>query len=238
MYIAYWSDLHIETQQAVEKFRLSLEQLGKQDCILILAGDICSLNLMDQVVTICNEFFETTLFVAGNHEFWGYDFDTALSIMKSHESVTFKVLYNDIIELHGVKFAGTTLFTNLSGVEHLASDFSDFKFIKNMTLEKWHEENKKAIEFISNSNADIVITHHAPFLESCTPMFFGDKNNKFYLNDLDEISKNWNTIKYWFNGHVHHEYRYIKNGYEVLCNPKGYYGEENNNIDLMFYKFS
>ena len=233
MYLAYWSDLHL-TRKTLQEFKSYLDDMGYQDCLLILAGDICHISMLSEFISIIEQYFDVVLFVPGNHDFWGCELNKALRIMRSKQTDKFKLLYNSSHEYNGVKFSGTTLFTKLDKSVYLAEGFSDFNYIKEMTVRKWHNQNKKAIDFIINSNADVIITHHAPFLESVTPKFIGDKYNEFFLNDLSDITDQIKTVKYWFNGHVHHKHHYVKNGISVHCNPKGYRGEENNVIDFVY----
>ncbi len=82
--------------------------------ILICAGDIGE---ADFGFRWAAQFNCQTIYVCGNHEFWGHDYYevieelTQLSIKPEFEHVHF--LHNNSVEVYGIRFIGATLWTDL-----------------------------------------------------------------------------------------------------------------------------
>lgn len=235
MYITYWSDLHIFNENDFNRFENSLKFVKPE--FLILAGDLIDIKEYHKLINTCSKYSDFTIIVLGNHEFWGNSYFETIDYVKSLEKNNVKILHNDTIEYNGIKFAGTTLFTDITGCEDFYQDFNDFKFITDMTFDLWMQEYNKAKDFIINSNADIVITHHAPFLDCVDPKFIGDKYNKFFINDLEHIINKINKTKVWIHGHIHNYFDFTKNGIDVKLSAYGYFGEYNHGIAEFYYKF-
>lgn len=83
------------------------------------------------------------------------------------------------------------------------------------------------------SNPDrkyIVVTHMAPCEESLDPEYSGDFTNEWYWNpELGDILREFSDrILIWNHGHSHAPMDIIKDGIRVVCNPRGYPGENPN----------
>lgn len=151
MKIAVCSDLHLEFGA------LTLENPGDVD-VLILSGDILVENDLDEYVQEqidsgfarnrstmyhrffqkCSEEFKHVIYVAGNHEHYHGDFKYTLSSLKKKFShlKNVHVLDKEVVTLDGIKFVGSTLWTNMNNEDPLTlhaigSMMSDFRVIKN-----------------------------------------------------------------------------------------------------------
>lgn len=73
----------------------------------------------------------------------------------------------------------------------------------------------------------IVVTHTSPCLETLNPQFKGHYSNDWYWNPLMRkvLSDYRDKILVWCHGHTHHPNEKIVDGVRVICNPRGYPGE-------------
>lgn len=101
--------------------------------------------------------------------------------------------------------------------------------------------HKAMVEFIattvSNQPLDkkvVVVGHHAPTKLSINPRY--ERNvvvNGAYSSDLTNLMLDNPQIKLWTHGHTHDTFDYMIGSTRVVCNPRGYYGhEENNSFDM------
>jgi Icc-related predicted phosphoesterase len=75
---------------------------------------------------------------------------------------------------------------------------------------------------------DIVVTHMAPSFLSVHEKYKNDMNiNGSYASDLSELILDTKP-ELWFHGHMHDSFDYTIGNTRILCNPRGYVGEELN----------
>lgn len=118
----YLSDLHLESQS----FDIALP---KGD-VLTVAGDLCHARCLDPTRTdrysvkqrgramrLIDEAlrkFTHVLLIVGNHEHYDRVFDNTANLLRQHlPCVT--VLDEEVVEIEGVRFFGSTLWTDLGG---------------------------------------------------------------------------------------------------------------------------
>lgn len=94
--------------------------------------------------------------------------------------------------------------------------WNDFNSIR-LALQEWRDYQYKGI----------VVTHTAPCTETLDPKYEGSFSNEWYFNPymrdlLSEFSEN---ILVWCHGHTHAKNEAIVEGVRVVCNPRGYPGE-------------
>jgi Icc-related predicted phosphoesterase len=71
----------------------------------------------------------------------------------------------------------------------------------------------------------VVMTHHAPLMESFDPRFHGHVTNAAFASHLsDLIARRRPSV--WIHGHIHKFRDYISDRTRIICNPRGY-GHEN-----------
>jgi len=85
------------------------------------------------------------------------------------------------------------------------------------TLQEWKDYQYKGV----------VVTHTAPCTETLDPKFEGFFSNEWYHNPwmrtlLTEFSE---QILVWCHGHTHASNEAVVDGVRVVCNPRGYPGE-------------
>jgi Icc-related predicted phosphoesterase len=240
MRIAIASDLHLEFGG------VALTNTGAAD-VLVLAGDICVARQLPLAwfFDVC-ERFPSVIYVPGNHEYYGSDIDLMLDKMRFDLSCfpNLHVLSNETVEIDGVIFAGSTLWTSMNHRDPLTmwkvrrgmSDFNQIAmgthptFIHNhpprLSPERWCDEHLKAVDFLLNANANIIITHFSPTFQSCAPQYKGSGINDGFHSSLDWLIEEL-APSMWIHGHTHDAFDYSIGKTRMICNPRGYHGIEN-----------
>lgn len=233
------SDLHFEFMSD-HGVQFATELPNKDVDILILAGDITTLEAGYAGVYRFCERFPRVLLVPGNHEYYGSKPANVEHIMGDLQSVhlNLEVLMNERTVIDGIGFCGTTLwFPEYPDNYHYEKLMNDFFEIK--TPRTWfYEQHKMAVDFLENKIQpnDIVITHHLPTQECIDEQYWGSQLNRFFaskLNDLIERKK----PQLWCHGHSHSSMDiYLTPDTRIVRNPRGYEGFEINpnfNPDLI-----
>lgn len=228
------SDLHLS--------RGSLKTPENDADLVVLAGDIARPR---EAVAWAAGFAKPVLYVAGNHEFYGGSIAGTVKELKQLCAGThIHVLDDDELVLKGVRFLGTTLWTdfNLFGEDEgrvaaigealaLMRDFSKirtgdapeatFTPDDSAGLFKIHAgwlESKLAEGY---PGPTVVITHHAPSRKSIHPRFSDSLLNACFVSDAERLIEG-TRVRLWIHGHTHDSFDYILNGTRVVCNPRGY----------------
>jgi Icc-related predicted phosphoesterase len=250
MRISLASDLHLEFNQKPD--------LGADADVLILSGDICVADHFTRGANSpyakfkeayldffkrCSDRFPHVLYVMGNHEYYHGRFNDTANILKNELSAYCKVLDNESVEIDGVKFVGSTLWTDMNKRNpltecHLRDTMNDYRVIQIAKSDVYRKlspldtlyEHFEAVRFIDNETKNhdncVVLTHHGP-----TPLSIGSKfkndyhGNGGYVSDLFDFIYDRPQIKLWTHGHVHHSTIYKVNETTVACNPGAYPGE-------------
>ncbi len=92
----------------------------------------------------------------------------------------------------------------------------DTQYIRRQLLE-WKDHQRKGI----------VVTHTSPCLETLNPEYEGHYSNEWYWNPgmRPLLSEYADQILVWCHGHTHAAADKIVDGVRVVCNPRGYPGE-------------
>jgi predicted phosphodiesterase len=239
MKIQYISDIHLEHYNKLPK----IKPIGD---ILILAGDIGYpfSSIYKDFLIHMNKIFKKVFLITGNHEFYSCGKnegkimeeidDYIKSIIFDNNLNNISYLDNSYEDYEGIRFCGTTLWTQITNTNYL---INDFKIIKDMTIDLRNELFTNSCEFIDDtinkSTIPIVmITHHIPSHKLIHSIFQTDeyKNyNQCYASNCETFFKE--PIKIWIYGHTHKESNIEINNIKFLCNPRGY-PNENKQIDF------
>jgi hypothetical protein len=228
------SDLHLS---------LGALELPRNDAdVVILAGDVARPR---EAVSWASGFAKPVLYVPGNHEFYGGNIVGAADELKQLCAGTnIRVLDNDELIIEGVRFLGTTLWTDFmlfgegekraAAMRQALSFMRDFSRIRvgeaaeapftpaaSAALFKiqagWLE--RKLSE--PHAGPTVVITHHAPSRKSIHPRFSGSLLNACFVSDAERLIDAGRACL-WVHGHTHDSFDYLLNGTRVVCNPRGY----------------
>ena len=224
--------------------------------VVILAGDVAR---PAQAVAWAASLEKPVLYVPGNHEFYGGSIEGTLATLRQLCAGTnVRVLDDDEVVLHGVRFLGSTLWTDfaLYGAARRAAamqegrrfmnDFSRIRTSETSPTPFTPEDaavrfamhraflSRKLDEPFAGTTA--VITHHAPSRRSIHPRFDGSLLNACFVSDVEALMDGARA-RLWVHGHTHDSFDYVVNGTRVVCNPRGYAkhgADENARFDPRF----
>lgn len=212
------SDLHLE-------FADFTPQAGQAD-VIVLAGDIhTGTKALAWLQTL--DLKQPIIYVLGNHEYYKHIYPKLLHTLKAQAPSNLHILENETLELDGVIFHGTTLWTDfeLLGNARLSGalcqqNMNDYKYIRrepsyskmrSIDLAIIHNKSLRWLATSLNTHqnkTNIVITHHAPSLQSLPNKRRSDPLSPAYASSLDEFIKQ-HKIDYWLHGHLHHSNDYF-----------------------------
>ena len=203
---------------------------------------------------VCKEF-KNVIYVFGNHEHYHGNFaNTHGTLCKELKHFgNLHVLNNDHVVIDGVVFVGGTLWTDFCRNDPVVKwdaqrMMNDYRKVFNGPKNRFkpddaYNEHHAMIQYIDSvykredwlemPNPPIVVCgHHAPSFESISGRYAGNSLNGAYASDLVDFITERPRIKLWTHGHVHTTFDYMIGSTRVVCNPRGYYGyEENDEFD-------
>jgi Icc-related predicted phosphoesterase len=208
---------------------------------VIIAGDVCE-GLARGVNWIAELGLNAkpVIYVPGNHEYYGFDFDSERAAGKAAASKlpNVHVLDRDAIEIDGVLFLGATLWTDygLFGENAVAAaqskaerTISDHRMILH-DGHRWtatdaldeHLAGRRWLEAQLESHAasSVVVTHTAPGLKSIAPRYQHELVTAAFASNLDDLIVRGPRL--WVHGHTHIGCDYRHGSCRVVNNPRGY----------------
>lgn len=209
--------------------------------IVILAGDI---GRPPEAIEWARGITKPVLYVPGNHEFYGGSLDATLDELKARAIGTnVRVLDDDAVTVDGVRFLGTTLWTDflLFGRDQREAAMREGqRFLRDFTRIRTSDSpptaftpEDAAARFDRHSRwlqsqldkpfhgPTVVITHHAPSAASIHPRFAGSALNACFVSNAEHLLGD-DRVQLWVHGHTHDSFDYDVKGTRVVCNPRGY----------------
>jgi len=188
------------------------------------------------------------LFVPGNHEYDGLEFDAAEDrLREACERLGLIWLQRRAVVLQGVRFLGCTLWSDFDALAGATPGAPDAQrkarekafraanfYLKNnhalrqgrpMLAEAMREESLKDQAWLRGALAEpfggptVVVTHFAPSLLSADPRYGITPGTAGFCNALDALLP---QASVWLHGHLHCPNDYVKHGCRVVANPLGY----------------
>jgi len=214
--------------------------------VIILAGDI---NLKANAVPWILDVYKDTpvVYITGNHEYYHSDIIFVDDLLeKSCRNTKIRFLQNKSRIINGVRFLGTTMWTDFHYYGHELRDYymnyasrgmNDFSLIKydgkRFTPEKSFELYVEARNFLKKylskmfDGKTIVVTHHAPYSGALHPDFKNSPLNPAFIADMTDLIFD-HKPDVWVYGHTHGSFKdeYIGDT-RIICNPRGYPSEAN-----------
>lgn len=223
------SDIHLEFYKRIPPITRFIDTSEIVD-YLFICGDICdpfSKNYKLFLEECIKLPYKKVFIIAGNHEYYDhYTQKVTHQIRSLCKKLSDKLvfLHNSSYDIEDYTIIGSTLWSNVDNVE-VTKHISDYKRIKDWTLERNNNENKKAIKFIERQlmrdRKFIIMTHHCPLIFEDTALSSAFYNNLYYL-----LSNT--NILLWMFGHDH-SYTNIKiNNTRLISNQYGYPDESIN----------
>lgn len=255
------SDLHLETQPDF----VAPPAPGAD--VLVLAGDIGSyqrgsrlpdadgarrdFGLRPYASQAAGGRWPLVLFVPGNHEYDGGDFDEIhAELRRVAESLGMVWLERAVHVEQGVRFIGTTLWADFDALAAGEPDLgkalkqrekafraANFYLSKMdatrrgepLLAEAWRELGLECHAWLRDALAQpfdgktVVVTHFAPSLRSADPRYGVTPATAGFCNALDDLVP---SADLWIHGHLHchHDYLIERDGKacRVVANPLGY----------------
>lgn len=153
-------------------------------------------------------------------------------------------LNNGVVSIDGVRFIGSTLWTDFAiygsprdGMLDAKRTSRNFDLIKTSRVPRKRfsapqslKRHRKACAFLEQNLpkapefTTIVITHHAPSLHSLSDDWLDVDLAPSYASNLDRLILCHQPFA-WIHGHVHRACDYYVGDTRVICNPRGLPGE-------------
>jgi predicted phosphodiesterase len=250
MNIQLLSDLHLESQPHFTPIPAPGADL------LVLAGDIGSYQNGSQLAgddfglarfSPLHGWPTPVLFVPGNHEYDGLDFDTAHARLRATcAQLGITWLEREAAVLGGVRFLGTTLWSDFDALvdpaappaqqlktrdkafraaNYYLKKHSALRNGENMLADALREQALVCQQWLRSALAvpfggpTVVVTHFAPSLHSADPRYGQVPGTAGFCNALDDLLPH---AQLWLHGHLHAPSDYRHRGCRVVANPLGY----------------
>ncbi len=239
MKIGYVSDLHCEMCSEI----IPVPEVD----VLVFAGDIHVRPklLKDYLLRLRSKTDAKFIYVMGNHEYYGHTFP---DIQQNYKNQVAKVPDAVLLErqscmIDGVKFLGTTLWSDLSDPMHalnVEQGLNDF-----IKIRVYGEPGKKRPKFIRFSATDyhaefeacrdwleqelkrpfdgptVVVTHHSPSSITCSPHYRHSRIRFGFHSDLTDLIIDHGP-KLWIYGHDHVTGKHELGQTRLVSNQPGY----------------
>jgi predicted phosphodiesterase len=235
MKIRLLSDLHLEQSHRHPPFELPAVDAD----VVVLAGDIDN---GTRAVDWAEATFpgRAVVYVPGNHEYYDADLPAAAAALKARarRSANVRLLDNDELIIGGVRFLGSTLWTDFALLGRQKMDAAiaeslkhvvDFRTIRMggdfLTPQQTVGLHRDATAFLQArldrpfAGKTVVVTHHAPHPNSVHPRWAGSLVNAAFVSDLSRLM---GRSALWFHGHTHDSFDFTIDGTRVIANPMGY----------------
>ena len=238
MLIQYASDLHLELMDNRQLMALGFLP-PKAEC-LVLAGDIAPLLRLKQYDFFwdwCSKHFEQTIFVPGNHDFYGgWPNRQALNqpiCLAIRPNVV--CCNNMVFKWRNIDFVCSTLWSSIDPVQEAAlvrtlRDFFAIRIGQNknkLTASDYQWLHECALQFIrtavqaSKADKKVVVTHHLPSYAVLASCFRHSPLNSGFVTELGSWIGD-SSIDVWIYGHSHVSIETSIGKTRLLSNQLGY----------------
>lgn len=254
MRISLYSDLHLE-MVVHRKGALAWEPPVLDVDVVILAGDIGShAHGIEWAATAFRKLPASPeiIYVVGNHEYYGAHIEELTAeLRKAAKRLGVHFLENDVIEIAGVRFLGTALWSDfklygsderminsIHAARNYISDYStifgvDQKFIEPRDTIQLHRDARAFLERELAKPFDgktVVVTHFAPHRGCIAARFDGEALTPYFTVDMSPLMQKY-PIALWAFGHTHGNVDFVaEGGCRVISNQRGYPSELNSDF--------
>ena len=242
MRIQLFSDLHLERYPAFQP------RIAPGIDLIVLAGDIGSYQEgsrlggtdfgLERFAPALGATDATVLYVPGNHEYDGLEFDEAHARLRATcERLGIVWLDRETVIIDGVRFVGTTLWADFDALaaghdplkqqqlHQKAIRAANYYLGKNTTLrggepvlaDGWRAMSLDCQEWLRGALAipfdgpTVAVTHFAPSLRSAAPRYGATPGPAGFCNALDDL---FPLADVWMHGHLHCRNDYLVTGVE------------------------
>ncbi|MEX5748111.1 metallophosphoesterase [Massilia sp. X63] len=245
MRIQLFSDLHLE------RYPHFVPEIRPDTDVVVLAGDIGSYQSGSRLTDTdfgLGRFSPLrpgaaparVLYIPGNHEFDGLDYDEAYARLRATcTQLGIEWLDRETLVIGRVRFIGTTLWSDFDALAMQEQDLgkqlqrrekafraANYYLSKNTTLKNGEKVLAEGIRAMSLDCQDwlrdalaapfdgttVVVTHFAPSLESADPRYGLTPGTAGFCNALDAL---FPQAHLWIHGHLHCANDYVVSGVEA-----------------------
>ena len=241
MKLHIYSDLHLETNDSLCRYSNSLRNTANAD-ILIYAGDTCDGFPNKEYIEYLKSRFEEykyVIYIIGNHEYYHEIFNDDFTLRLQNEFnknvfVISKFTIINITDTFGIVCG--TMWSHIDPKKHLniSRIIDDYKCIRidektrfspNDSTQEYWRFNNELINTKLPKNF-IVVTHHSPSFKSVHKRYENSLINDAFSSNLDNLILDIKPM-IWVHGHHHDSSAYMIGNTRILCNPYGYYAQNN-----------
>ncbi|MCV2358394.1 metallophosphoesterase [Paucibacter sp. TC2R-5] len=241
MRIQLLSDLHLETEAFVPEPARGAE-------LLVLAGDVDS---TWRGLQLFRDWPVPVLFVPGNHEYDGRDFDAARAgLLALSDQLGFTMLddarcVRADAQGRRVRFVGSTRWSDFDvfGEKERARSMRAASYFQRvmaasrdgtpfdaeavraqaLVCRDWLTQELALGDASTDWDATVVITHFAPSLRSADPRYGKQPGTASFCNDDEAL---FTQARLWLHGHLHcqndYEVTHAEGRTRVICNARGH----------------
>lgn len=223
------SDLHLECEPWAP--------CGVAPDVVVLAGDID--NGIRGVDWAARHFDCPVVYVPGNHE---YDFGDLLELRAQWPIDRWpphvRVLDNRCAVIGGVRFLGTTLWTDFAldgdaerAMATAARCMTDYVRIRHagtaLTPQDTLALHRQARAWLEEALSEpfdgktVVVSHHCPHPSCIAAKHQHSPANPGFVSDLSQLISS-RDIALWCHGHTHSSLDFYAGATRIVCNPRGY----------------
>ena len=213
--------------------------------VVILAGDT---GVGLKGLSWAQEHFcgRTVIYIGGNHEYYGQAIPRHTEKLRdAAKTLGIYFLENESVVLDDIAYLGCMLWTDFalhgnvwlaaSEAERLMNDYRRVRLSPEYRKLRAHDTarlHRRSLQWLRKEiprhagRKIVVVTHHAPSLQSVPDRFRNDPVSAAYASSLDDFVAS-SGVHTWIHGHVHDSADYTIGSTRVLCNPRGYPEEIN-----------
>lgn len=231
--VRFMSDLHLEFTGYQPA---QLPSAGED--LVILAGDI---GTGTGGIEWAQKAFPDVpvLYVMGNHEFYGYDWeDLVREARLACDKTNVTLLEEDVFTYKGFRFMGATLWTDFllggpaardQAMEKCRDFINDYRHIRfkgrDLHPRESIERHERTVAWLRatlalSSDPTVVITHHGPSIGARHPGFEIDELANVFVSDLPKDL--FQAPLAWIYGHTHSSLNGQVHGMPLFSNQRGY----------------
>lgn len=238
MKIQIVSDLHLEFAENKGRFKVN-----KKADLLIIAGDLgCGHDRqLDFIKSVSSQV--PTILILGNHDPMWSTLKETKEFWNNVDLKGFYFLDNQTIEINGIHFIGSTLWSDLNkdpvNSLYIMKNIADYKAIYKdeahksfVNISDLQDEFEKSLEFVNEElqksyPRKVLITHHLPTYASVSEKYLTSRANAAFATDLTNMLLYSTGLELCAHGHTHETLNYKLGDLHVVCNPLGYPHENN-----------
>ena len=231
------SDLHLEMVKPPYSWRIPETEAE----VVVLAGDIgVGLSGVKWAIREAERLQKCAVYVPGNHEYYGERLNVLEKMRAVARGSRVYVLDLDEVMLEGVRFLGTTLWTDYlafgrdhrpDAMDKAARFLNDHRLINRPNgftpadalecHERAHERGWRESSQQNGMVTTVVISHHAPSLLGTDAKFRNDYLTGAFVSDLEDLIKRYSPTV-WIHGHTHHCVQETVGKTRLVANQMGY----------------